>query len=437
MSDPLDISALKALCGTANLSLEEASGYLDESGATSDDVVTPALRPLWALVSERIRQRQPLDLVLIRAAMQPFGPQAVALAVNVVGGAELGGVTLERLGAVREESLRRQYIEALRVVARSVNDRTEPLANAVSEASRLLSSWQDETASLRPLDAGFVALIDRLEAIQRGTQEPTLQTGIEALDAVIGGLQPTLTLVGALPGVGKSALVAGIIRNLAIRGLTVGLLSLEDEREWLMRRLLALEASVPVFVLANRRLSDGQLTRVNERGAAVSKLLEKILCDDRQGLTTSEVVASARRMIAKGAKAIFLDHLGEIRLERTDRHDLDIADALRELRGLAKTHHVPVVVLTHLRRRDGSAIDSEPRLTDFAFSSACERMARVALGLWRSDNTDELKCTVLKQTQGVPGITIDLRMATQSGVVVASPTSTAARKLYTEVDDDD
>ena len=430
MSDPLDVSALKALCGTAQVSLEDAAQCLDEAGATSDDVATAALRPLWALVAERIRQRQPLDLVAIRVALQPHGPAAVALAIDVVGNAHVGGLTTERLALVREASLRRQYLEALRVVAHSVNDRSQPLANAVAEAGKLLSTWQDESGSMRPLDSGLMALLDRLDDVQRGTRESTLQTGIEALDAVCGGLQPTLTLVGALPGVGKSALIAGVIRNLAGRNLTVGLISLEDEREWLIRRLLSLEASVPVFVLANRPLGIHQLERINERGADVHKLLTRILCDDRQGLTTAEVVASARRMVSKGAKAIFVDHLGEIHLERTDRHDLDIADCLSELRGIAKTHGVPVVVLTHFRRREGLATDSEPKLTDFAFSSACERKARVALGLWRSDDPTELKCTVLKQTQGVPGITISLRLAPQSGVVVASPASAAAKRLY-------
>jgi replicative DNA helicase len=429
VTDPIDHAALRALAGTACASVEEAATLLDESGVVPEDV-SQALRPVWGLVAETLRRRQPLDTVVLREGLKRYGAGAVALGLELVGNSELGGLTAERLALVREASLRRQYLAALRSVARVVTDQTQPLANAVTEAAKLLSSWQDETDGLRPLDSGLVPLLDRLDRVQRGEIEPVLETGIEALDAVIGGLPPTLVLVGALPGVGKSALIAGIIRNLAGRGVVTGLVSLEDEREWLIRRLLALEASVPVFVLANRRLGNHQLERINERGADVHKLLSKVLCDDRSGLTVAEVVASARAMVARGAKAIFVDHLGEIRLARSERHDLDIDAALGELRAIAKAHGVPVVVLTHLRRREGLGTDSEPRLTDFAFSAACERKARVALGLWRSSTPGELKVTVLKQTQGQPDLTVTLRIATQSGVVVATEASEAAKRLY-------
>jgi replicative DNA helicase len=167
-------------------------------------------------------------------------------------------------------------------------------------------------------------------------------------------------------------------------------------------------------VLANRPLGSLQLQRF---GVAVEELyqpLDKVLLDDRSGLTTAEVVASARAMVAQGARAIFVDHLGEIRLERTDRHDLDIAEVLQQLRALAKTHNVPVVVLAHMKRREGS--ETEPRLTDFAFSAGVERMARVALGLTRPE-PGQLRVHVLKQTQGVADVSVDLDFEAQSGMV--------------------
>lgn len=425
----LELEALKALAGEASVSRESAVEALDETGACAEDCQSPEARTLWAAMEATLRGGQPLDAVSLLHRL-PTLPRAFV--VEALDGPP--GVAPQRLSLLRQESLRRQYIEALRQVARVVTDKSQPLANAVQEAGRLLASWQDETGCLRALDESMAALVADLEAAQQPGREPVLRTGLEALDAVVGGLQPTLTVIGALPGVGKSALVAGICRMLASRGVTVGVLSLEDERAWLVRRLMALAAAVPVFVLANRPLGTNQLGRVWDVAPDVQRLLSRVLVDDRQGLTTAEVVASARRMVAKGAKAVFIDHLGEVRLERTDRHDLDISDCLRELRAVAKANRVPVVVLTHLRRREGLTTSDEPRLTDFAFSSGVERMARVALGLYRSDREDQLLCAVLKQTQGVAGVTVKLNLAAMAGVVIESEAPPAAKALYGQED---
>lgn len=414
----LDTEALKALVGEARLSPRDAVEVLDETGACASDCVTANARTLWASVEAAIRAGDTLDAVTM-AARCPGVPRAYV--VDVVTAKSHLGISRQRLTLLRTQSLRRQYVQALRAVAAVVTDEAQPLANGVAEAARLLASWSDESAVLRPLDESVGALVDELEAVAAGTRAGTLPTGIDALDAVIGGLQPTLTIVGALPGVGKSALVAGICRNLSARGVVTGLLSLEDERLWLTRRLLALASSVPVFVLANKPLVRSQQERVLECAPTLHTMLGRVLCDDRSGLTSAEVVASARRMVARGAKAILVDHLGEIRVDRTERHDLDISDVLRDLRALAKSHRVPVVVLSHLRRREGLTITDEPRLTDFAFSSGVERMARVALGLYRSERDDELRCAVLKQTQGISGVSVTLRLAAQAGVVVESP----------------
>jgi replicative DNA helicase len=427
--EDLDKSTLRALVATARASTTGAVEILDDVGVSASDCETPAGRELWAAVEAAIRAGEQPDAVVLAGRCRTAGRDYV---LDVVTGAtsELG-LGEQRMRLLRERSLRRQYLGALRVVAQVVTDNTQPLANAVTEAQRLLASWQDETAGIRPMDDSVLALLDQLDAVQSGKREPTLRTGIDALDAVIGGLPPTLTVVGGLPGVGKSAFLGGLVRLLTSRNVKVGFLSLEDEREWLTRRLLAHAANVPLFVLANRPLGSHQLARINDVGAVVHGLLSRVICDARQGLTTAEVVASARRMVAMGARAVLVDHLGEIRLERSDRHDLDIADALRELRGLAKSHHVPVVVATHLRRRENFQPWSEPRLTDFAFSSGVERMARVALGLWRvEDDPTTLKVTVLKQTQGVAGVTMDLRMAASSGLVIETEASTSAQALY-------
>lgn len=424
----IELAALRALAGEAALSLKSAETHIDEASIQADDFADPKLRAVWGAMEARIRGGSQLDAVELAARLPQVGRDLV---LDVMLTPEFG-MTAGRLALVRERSLRRQYLEALRSVAKVVNDTTQPLNVAVAGAQALLGAWTDEAAGLRAMDGSLFALLDDLDAVQQGKRATTVPTGIEALDCVIGGLQPTLTMVGALPGVGKSALVAGICAKLAKRGLKVGLVSLEDERGWLTRRLMAQASGVPVFKLANHPLNTGEMRQVADAASELNRWLGNILCDDRAPLTIADVVNTARRMVSQGAKAVIVDHLGEVKLERSERHDLDLGEALQSLRNLAKSSRVPVVVLSHLRRREGLNVDSEPRQTDFAFSSSIERMARVALGLWRGerDGRKVLNCTVMKQTQGASGITVALEMDLSAGVVIDSPASQELRDLY-------
>jgi replicative DNA helicase len=432
----LELGAISALANLAAVDVKGAVALLDECGTQTQDFAAPHMPALWAVIEAMIRDGREPDFFAVQQKC-PNVPRET-LAAALMG--ESTGSPRERLLAVRDLGQRRRVATALSTVRALVIDTTRPLTDAVAEAQKALAAVQTTGGRSVTLDADVMALCDELDEIAAGRKEPVLATGIEALDAVIGGLQPTLTIVGALPGVGKSGLLAAITRNLSARGVKLGFFSLEDERRWIVDRLLSEASDVPVFVLRNRPLG---LNQRNRTAAAMERLfgqMRNVVADDRPAMSPADVVASARDMITRhGVKAILLDHLGEIRLTRSDRHDLDIADALQQLRALAKTYRIPVVVACHLKRREGLSKSDEPKLTDFAFSAAVERMARVALALSRP-NDDTLKVHVLKQTNGIAGVAVELNFTGPAGVVANESRSTEtvakAARMYGERDDD-
>ncbi len=237
--------------------------------------------------------------------------------------------------------------------------------------------------------------------IQRGARPKWLSTGFRKLDEVIGGLQPTLIIIGAQPGIGKSAFLAGMIRALGKARVQIGVFSLEDRLSWLVWRLLAYETSLDQQVLRSTHLSHEARVAAQQGFEEIRRYGDKVFLDDRPALSPRDICEAATRMIQeKQVRAILVDHLGEMRFgnARRERYDLDVGEGLGSLRALANEHQIPVVCATQLRR--DSADREHPLLTDFANSAEVERKARIALALTRKPDDKELTVWVLKNTNG-------------------------------------
>jgi replicative DNA helicase len=266
---------------------------------------------------------------------------------------------------------------------------------------------------------------------RKGEVMKVIPTGLPSLDSLIGGLQPTLIMVLAQAGVGKSAFLATLAHSVAANGHKVGVFSLEDEGDWIAWRLLACEAKVNQFSMRFASLTEAQRDRIEHAGAVVHRYGGNIIVDDRPGLAPQDVVQSAREMVLiHGCEAIILDHLGEMHMsgKRKDRYDLDLDDALRELRDISKVHHIPVVVACHTKRIDPG---TPPKLSDAANSASIERKARIALGLSRPADGDKLRIDVLKQTNGVAGKFVSIDFV-KSFAVVRDDGTSAVQDAYAE-----
>ncbi len=400
---------------------ELALKLLESSRLAPVDFSLPECADTFAAIQALLARGSPVELIGMEAIL------AVSPAVKKAGGRKFltdvimhptatAATIPEHARLVRDLSSRRLAIDALRRSAMALQDTALPLGATLNEAQTAWGAIVARKEGLGTAEGDIFTIGEQLDAVQQGRREPVLPTGIPGLDQVIGGLQPTLTILGALPGVGKSALIAAMLQNISNAGKRVGLFSLEDERTWFAKRILAAASAVPLFVLCNKKLTPKQRERVDDAGKTVYDTLSRVVIDDRIGLTPSDVVAGARDMILNhGVKAIFVDHLGELRYSRTERFDLDIAEALSGLRGIAKQYGVPVLVACHVKRREGLTVDKEPLLTDFANSSAIERMARIALALSRAG--DRLRVSVLKQTNGQAGVSVELGITGPAGVV--------------------
>ena len=214
-----------------------------------------------------------------------------------------------------------------------------------------------------------------------------------------------VTVIGARPSVGKTALLAALADNLAAHGTPVGIFELEDEEETLARRALARRAKIATTLLRGHGKT---LREEHWAKLAAPHMLPTydfpIYVDDTHGLTAEDVVARMRRMVReRGVRVFFVDHLKEIRFRdrRDGRSDLAISEALCALRDGAKALDAGLVVLHQLNRDIERRKDQTPTLADLKDSGDIEAIARVVIFLSRQGK--DFILDVAKQAEGPKG----------------------------------
>lgn len=250
-----------------------------------------------------------------------------------------------------------------------------------------------------------------------------IKTGIKELDDVIAGWQPTLNLVGAEPGVGKSALFSASLDYCGRKGIKSGFFSLEDDPSFLSYRVLSSGSGVNQFKLRYSKLSDSDFELVSNSFAETKRFQDNIFVIDGSDrpMTAEEISATSNDLVLNhGVEIIFVDHLGELVAKSSDRPDLVISEQLSTLRRIANRLSVPVVVAAHFRRPAGGGRIIKPVLTDFANSAGAERKARVAIGLTREPGSDVMDIHILKQTNGPAGRTVQARFDGAAAMLIAT-----------------
>lgn len=399
----LETSVLRALVGEARLSLDSARMLLDEARASASDFTSAAHGEAFALLESRVRQRRELDAASVLANVTTPGGVRGVLA-EVLSAPELG-VLSERLGVLRDAAIRRRAIEALREAAKAIQA-GESLATVAERTRGALPILDGAKGRVRETRGDTMVIFD--QAAETWTElasggAKALRTGWRDLDEV-WRLVPSLHVIGAHPGVGKSALVAGMVRKWTAAGIRVGVEAYEDDAIDMQRRILACDADISLAHLLGFELVTAEAHAQVERAASERQQREQfLLVDDAPGPTIADAIASARELHARGARVILLDNMTCVRLDGDGERHLELEDALIRLRSVATSLRVPIIVIGHLKRgtTDGDELTKRPKLTDFAGAAAWERTCRSAIGMWREG--DDVVARILKQTNAPSG----------------------------------
>lgn len=214
---------------------------------------------------------------------------------------------------------------------------------------------------------------------------PFIPTGLSALDRLIGGLLPSdLEVIAARPGMGKTALGLGIATHAALDGRPVIFFSLEQPAEQLAQRALARASGITADRQQAGRIDAGEWGDYIDHRDRVARL--PIIIDDTAGLTASAIAARARRAYRRyKPELIVIDHLQLIAGDRRQDRRMEIDEATRKLKALAKELNLPVLLLSQLNRGVEGRDDKRPGLSDLRESGSIEQDADRVIFLYREE----------------------------------------------------
>lgn len=269
----------------------------------------------------------------------------------------------------------------------------------------------------------FQASIDRMKRRNAGGEQVGVTWGTAGLDAYTRLRPKELTVVGASPSIGKTALLVDAAIALGSRNVPVFIFSAETSREGIEDRMLANMSGVDSRAIRGERkhgdrpwpLASEEVKQVEEAATRLSAM----------PVYVNYTAANADLMLNLIEDAVLRDglHFGQPLvilfdyLQFTSMDDLEsgmkeyerLSRASQEFKYLAKILRHPVVLFSQLRRETEG--DDEPEINWFKGTGRIEADADVALILTGEripGAVAKRKFSIVKQREGEAGVAVEV-----------------------------
>lgn len=393
------MSAEKSVLGAV---LETDGACLDELALTSEDFRDPHLGSLF----EAMRRARLNGQHVTFATMLDANPGQIALLGELSEYGRLAYAVADHAAIVAKDALRRRLKAAAAGLVQRAEDADLDSDGLIEQARALVDgAVGEQRRPVRFLRDIVPGVMNRMEAGGQFVASPW-----PSLDAAIGGLRPgAVYVIGARPAQGKTVVAGQIAVALAKHG-PVAFSSLEMSEDELVARFISERVHIAVGNVKDGKMSDADWARFAQRRRNVDDL--QIAIDDRAGVTTADIRQFARSVSRHGQLAgVVVDYLQLITGTNTRaERRVQIDEASRQLKVLAKDLRVPVIVLSQLNRKSTERADPRPRLEELKESGSIEQDADVVVLLHREKSLAGHKITldVAKNRHGETA-TVELR----------------------------
>ena len=293
---------------------------------------------------------------------------------------------------VHEKSILRKLLTATEDIQEKVHTEGENVSAIVDYAEQKIYeiAGNNERTDFQHIKDVIFTIYDRLNVLKDGASEDVLgvKSGFSGLDQYIVGFgKSDLIIVGARPGVGKTAFVLNIATNIAKRKKkSVAIFNLEMSADQLVQRIISSEALVDSQKLRQGNLDTDDWEKI---AVATSELSEtNIYIDANPSITVTSMKAKLRRV--KDLGLVVVDYLQLMQSERKNDPSRvnQVGEISRGLKIMAKELNVPVIVCAQLSRSTEKE-HKKPMLSDLRESGSIEQDADMVMFLSRDYYGDD------------------------------------------------
>lgn len=367
-----------------------------------EDFYHDAHRMIYQAMMDLYDRRTPLDLVTVANILSERkqlvlvgGASYLALLANEVPTATH---IFQYATIVKRKSILRRLIlagDTIKGLGYKENEEVEALIDTAEKTLFSVSQtfMADKFVHIKDILNKTYEKISDLHDPDAKEKYRGVPTGFKSVDNILSGLQPSdLIVLAARPSMGKTAFALNIAQNIAKRGYSVGIMSLEMSKEQLVERMFCSLLSVDSWKMRTGRLTDDDFGKI---GSVMDELNSmKIYIDDSIGNSIAELKAKARRLkMENGLDFLVIDYLqlmssGTISGYQGNRVQ-EISEISRSLKSLARDLSIPILALSQLSRAVEMRPSKIPQLSDLRESGAIEQDADVVLMMYREDYYEE------------------------------------------------
>jgi replicative DNA helicase len=374
---PQNIEAEESVLGAMLVAEPALSRVIDEVKLNAEDFYLEKHALIFACAHDLYAASKPVDELSVSESLvqrnEIDGAGGKHYVSELAAKVPAAGNAKHYAEIVQQNSLLRRLLGAGQEIQGWVHERDGEPRELSERAEKLLFdvAHKEQASDFRLLSEILHDEVDRLEKLSTGELELTgTPSGFRDIDAITGGFQPgNLIIVAARPAMGKSAIVANIAENVAVkRGMPVAFFSLEMSEVELAQRFIACRARISGDKLRKGQVAQKDWPKVVR---ACNELEEAPLWfDDSSDLGLLDLRAKARRLHAQtqdqgGLGLIILDYLQLMRADdpRANRVE-QVGQMSRGLKILARELEVPVLAISQLSRAPEQRTPAKPMLSD-------------------------------------------------------------------------
>ena len=400
---PQNIEAEQSVLGAILLENEALSSAMEL--LVPDDFYKDAHKKIFRAMLDLYEKNEPIDLITLTERMSGKNE------LESVGGAAYLSAIVNQVPTSANVKYHSKIVKEKAILRNMITTATEIIqmgyAPEISgqDVNELLDKAETKIFGIseKMIKSSYVhvkyVLKDTIELVDKLYNKKELITGLPTgftdLDFTTTGFQPgDLVVVGARPGMGKTAFCLNIATHVGIEvKVPVAIFSLEMTKEQLVLRMVCSEAEVD-----SKSVRSGYHSKEDYRKLvnAAGRLAEASIYIDDSFNSVLEIRAKARRLKAEhGLGLIIVDYLQLMSgVGHFMQREQVISDISRSMKALAKDLSVPVILISQLNRScELRGEDKSPLIADLRESGAIEQDADTILFLYRDEYYKKDKST--------------------------------------------